>query len=67
MRRVSIIAAVSSILAVFMVVIYTRGQAQHSLYNPVIDPENFTTKIDNPYYPLKPSRIYTYTGVTDAG
>lgn len=36
-------------------------------YNPVIDPANFRTKINNPFYPLKPGTIYTYSGVTDVG
>ena len=59
MRRVDIIATESSILAVLVVVASTLGQSQHAPYNPVIDPKNFTRKIDNPYYPLKPGTVYT--------
>jgi hypothetical protein len=33
----------------------------------VIDPSNFTTKINNPFFPLKPGKVYTYKGMTDAG
>ena len=38
-------------------------------YDPVIDPANFTTVIDNPYFPLTPGTTYVYetkaTGETD--
>jgi len=67
MRRFGIIAGVSSVFAVLVAAAFTLAQAQHVPYNPVINPEDFTTKIDNPYYPLKPGRVYTYKGVTDAG
>jgi hypothetical protein len=33
-------------------------------YDPVIDPANFTTKIDNPYFPLKPGTTFIYEGTT---
>ena len=36
-------------------------------YNPVIDPANFTTKIDNPFFPLKPRATLTYRGVVPEG
>ena len=29
-------------------------------YDPVIDPANFTTTIDNPYFPLVPGTTFTY-------
>jgi len=29
-------------------------------YDPVIDPTNFTTTIDNPYFPLVPGTTFTY-------
>jgi len=36
-------------------------------YNPEIDPANFVTKIDNPFFPLTPGTIFTYEGMTDEG
>jgi hypothetical protein len=30
-------------------------------YDPVIDPANFTTTIDNPYFPLVPGTTFTYS------
>src|SRR5438552_3439424 len=36
-------------------------------YNPIIDPANYTTNIDNPYFPLKPGTTYVYEGPTSQG
>src|SRR5437867_10718132 len=35
----------------------------HGKYAPTIDPANFATTIDNPYWPLKPGTGYHYKGV----
>ena len=36
-------------------------------YHPTIDPANFTTNIDNPYFPLKPGATFVYEGPTSTG
>ena len=36
-------------------------------YNPVINPENFVNKVDNPYFPLKPGTTYICEGQTEKG
>src|SRR5262249_28304192 len=54
-------------LTVLGVLVCVVGLAKTEPYNPVIDPANFTTKIDNPFFPLKAGTTYTYQGVTDAG
>jgi len=36
-------------------------------YNPVIDPANFVSTIDNPYFPLVPGTTFIYEGQTAAG
>ena len=36
-------------------------------YNPVIDPVNFVSNVDNKYFPLVPGTKYTYTAETDEG
>jgi hypothetical protein len=36
-------------------------------YDPQIDPANFTTIIDNPYFPLKPGTTYIFEGHTKSG
>ena len=64
MRRASTMVFLSSLWVVLWICV---GLAKDAPYNPVIDPSNFTTKIDNPFFPLKPGKTYTYKGVTDAG
>jgi len=36
-------------------------------YDPVIDPSNFVTRIDNPYFPLTPGTTFIYEGQTAEG
>lgn len=36
-------------------------------YNPVIDPANFVSTIDNPYFTLTPGRVWVYEGKNKAG
>jgi hypothetical protein len=36
-------------------------------YNPAINPANFSTTIDNPYFPLKPGTTFIYEGDTADG
>jgi hypothetical protein len=36
-------------------------------YDPVIDPSNFVTQIDNPYFPLTPGTTFIYEGETAEG
>jgi hypothetical protein len=39
----------------------------HGTYSPKIDPSNFGTTIDNPYFPLKPGTTFLYKGVAENG
>ncbi|HYK92024.1 MAG TPA: hypothetical protein VE398_24870 [Acidobacteriota bacterium] len=55
------------LLAPLLVLVCGVGLAQRAPYNPVIVPDDFTTKIDNPFYPLRRGTTYTYAGVSDAG
>ena len=36
-------------------------------YDPVIDPANFVSTIDNPYFPLTPGTTFVYEGITSTG
>src|SRR4029077_7421914 len=36
-------------------------------YDPVIDPANFVSQIDNPYFPLVPGTTFVYEGQTAHG
>lgn len=38
-----------------------------SQYDPIIDPANFVTGIDNPYFPLVPGTTFIYEGETSEG
>ena len=37
-------------------------QTTQTAYSPHIDPADFTTKIDNKYFPLKPGTTFVYQG-----
>jgi hypothetical protein len=37
------------------------------IYNPVINPANFSTTIDNPYLPLTPGKTFIYEATTESG
>ena len=39
----------------------------HGDYHPQIDPADFVTRIDNPYFPLKPGTGFHYKGVAEDG
>ena len=43
----------------------SAGSGSGSTYEPVLDPANFTTTIDNHYFPLPVGRTLIYTGVKD--
>ena len=40
------------------------SQEQHKAYNPHINPSDFTTTIDNEYFPMKPGTTFVYQGGT---
>ena len=40
----------------------TTSHKEHKAYTPHIDPAEFTTKIDNEYFPLKPGTTFLYEG-----
>src|SRR5216117_4058063 len=43
----------------------SNASAAGSDYHPVLDPANFVTVIDNPYFPLPVGRTLVYEGVKD--
>jgi hypothetical protein len=43
----------------------TAGSSSGSSYEPVLDPANFVSTIDNPYYPLPVGRTLVYEGFRD--
>lgn len=56
----------AAIIALAAIVIgITRSEPEN--YSPVIDPSNFETVVDNPYFPLTPGKLYVYEGVSADG
>lgn len=45
----------------------TPAPSTETPYAPVIDPANFVTIVDNPYFPLTPGTIFIYEGKTEKG
>ena len=39
----------------------------HGPYAPAIDPADFVSRIDNPYFPLRPGTAFHYVGVAENG
>src|SRR5438105_12844008 len=57
--------AIAAAIAVWAPWASSAGSGSGSLYEPVLDPANFTTTIDNPYFPLPVGRTWVYQGVKD--
>ena len=45
----------------------SAGVTADEIYNPIIDPANFVTTIDNQYLPLMPGTVFIYQGQTEDG
>src|SRR2546422_10691734 len=56
-------AAIAVTIAVWAPWASSAGSLSTSPYEPVLDPANFTTTIDNPYFPLPVGRTLVYRGV----
>src|SRR5207249_2112271 len=57
--------AIAGTIAVLAPWASSAGSGSGSTYEPVLDPANFTTTIDNPYFPLPVGRTWVYQGVKD--
>lgn len=65
-KRVCVASGVAAIAtAVGLVVPLVSGGADGSSYEPVLNPADFTTKIDNRYFPLPVGRVLVYRGIKD--
>jgi hypothetical protein len=63
-------AALAAVTVAVAVVVWapwasSAGSGSTSPYEPVLDPADFTTTIDNPYFPLPVGRTLVYQGVKD--
>jgi hypothetical protein len=59
------LAAFAGAMAIWAPWASSSGPGTGSTYEPVLDPADFSTTIDNPYFPLPVGRTLVYTGVKD--
>jgi hypothetical protein len=58
-------AIVGSVIVLLAGCTSSSSQDQQKAYTPKIDPADFTTTIDNEYFPMKPGTIFLYKGGTE--
>jgi len=62
MRRISLWSAITGSVVVLMAGCTSSSSQEHKAYTPHIDPSEFTTTIDNEYFPMKPGTTFLYQG-----
>ena len=64
MRGITLLGAIIGSVVVLMAgcTNSSTSHKEHKAYNPHIDPSEFTTKIDNEYFPMKPGTTFVYEG-----
>jgi len=67
MRRITLLSAIIGSVLVLMVGCTSSSSQGHKAYAPHIKPADFTTKLDNEYFPLKPGTTFVYEGGTERG
>jgi hypothetical protein len=50
-----------------MALVSATSSSACSGYNPVVDPSNFVSVIDNPYFPLEPGTVWRLRGLVEDG
>jgi hypothetical protein len=60
-----VIVAVAATIVIWAPWASSAGPGSAPPYEPVLDPADFTTTIDNPYFPLPVGRTLVYRGVKD--
>ena len=60
-------AIVGSMIVLLAGCANSSSQEQHKAYTPHIDPADFTTKVDNEYFPMKPGTTFIYEGGSERG
>src|SRR5436305_13580905 len=65
MRKLFAALAAVAFAGVLATWVSSAGSASGPGYEPVLDPSNFTTTIDNPYFPLPVGRTWVYRGIKD--
>jgi hypothetical protein len=69
MKRLVVVSICAVTIAAIVLGAYLTGLigSEGTSYDPVIDPQNFSGPIDNPYFPLVPGTTFLYEGVSEDG
>ena len=67
MRAIALFGAIIGSVLVLMVGCTSSSSQGHKAYAPHIKPADFTTKLDNEYFPLKPGTTFVYEGGAERG
>src|SRR5207253_10762182 len=65
MKRISAALAAGALIATLVIWAPWASSASGNAYEPNLDPANFSTTIDNTYFPLPVGRTLVYRGVKD--
>jgi hypothetical protein len=66
-RAFGIVIGFLSISTLLLQIVLATSAQDKQPYAPVIDPANFVTTIDNPYFPLTPGTTMIFEGKTETG
>jgi hypothetical protein len=64
-QKAALSAMVGSVIMLLAGCASSSRQEQQKAYTPHIDPAEFTTTIDNEYFPMKPGTVFLYKGGTE--
>src|SRR5829696_2065407 len=71
MREITLLSAIIGSVLVLMTGCTSNSssssQEEHNAYSPHINPSEFTTKVDNEYFPMEPGTTFLYEGGTEHG
>jgi hypothetical protein len=62
MRAITLFGAITGSVVVLMAGCTSSSSQEHKAYTPHINPSEFTTTIDNEYFPMKPGTTFLYEG-----
>jgi hypothetical protein len=65
MRQITLLSAIIGSVLVLMAGCTSSSSQKEKSYNPHIDPSEFTTKVDNEYFPMEPGTTFLYEGGTE--
>ena len=65
MRAITLLSAIIGSGLMLMAGCTSYSSQEHKAYTPHINPAQFTTKIDNEYFPMKPGTVFLYKGGTE--